>query len=186
MAPTDDMWLPNTASMVEFRRLRQEIASLMRLDECTIRPDTRLGAIVPAHRRHEILSHVLHRRRTVPYAVVPLPVRTTWCLRILELCLTIALGFMCLWQPMWLIFATVLFSVVVAKMIWDSESVAWPAGFETMHELALSQIHYCKQDADRGLWPREEVSAKVRWLIAYQMGERFCDVTEETRFVDLC
>ncbi len=87
---------------------------------------------------------------------------------------------------MWLIIATVLVSVIVAKMIWDSESVAWPACFETMHELALSQIHYCKQDADRGLWLCEEISAKVRWLIAYQLGERFCDVTEETRFVDLC
>lgn len=187
MTHPDDMWLPNTASMVEYRRLRHEIARLMKMDECTIRPETRLGAIVPAHRRAEILSHVLHHHRlAVPNEAIPLPERATWFLRTIDLCLTIALGCVCLWQPIWLIVATVLFSIVIAKMIWDSESVAWPACFETMHELALSQIHYCKHDAERGLWPREEISAKVRWLVAYQIGERFCDVTEETQFVGLC
>jgi hypothetical protein len=54
-----------------------------------------------------------------------------------------------------------------------------------MRELAISQTHYSKVDAARGLWPRAEISAKVRWIIANQLGERFEEITEQTRFVDL-
>lgn len=178
----DDLWLPQTASMVKFRELRQRIALKMDIDESTIRPETRLAAIVPPYRRAEILSLITRPDFRSDAAVKPgkLP---PW---IGEITATTVVTLLCWWQP-WFLALLLLPITILFSSLWRGQpSTIWPSCLETMHELALSQTHYNKEDAEKGLWPREEISAKVRWTIANSMDVGFDEITEETTILELC
>ncbi len=177
----DDLWLPQTASMIKFRQIRSRIAKLLEIDESRILPQTRLAAIVPPYRRREILMAIARPERPQR----PQTKSRVWVL-LTEIVVSTILSLLFLFQPWFLVLLTLPLSVFVANLCRRSQSTVWPSCLETMQELAISQTHYSKSDAARGLWPREEISAKVRWIIANQLGERFDEITEETNFADLC
>ncbi len=180
--PGDDLWLPQTASMIRFREIRSMIARKLKIDESTIRPETRLAAIVPPNRRNEILGLINGRDRgqgpSIKTKKLPL-----WFAEIIA---STALSLLFLFQPWFLVLLTLPISILIANTWRSSYSTRWPSCLETMHELAISQTHYNKADAAKGLWPREEISAKVRWIIANQLGEPFDEITEQTNLLDLC
>ncbi len=182
MLAGDDLWLPQTASMIKFRELRRQLARALEIDEGTIRPETRLAAIVPPHRRGEILSSLARPNHWTAAARKPnrLPAWT------IEMLATALLSLLCLFQP-WLLAVLMLpITILIANLWRGPQSTIWPSCFETMQELAISQTHYNQEDAAAGLWPRAEISAKVRWIIAYQLGVGFDEVTEDTSILDLC
>lgn len=177
----DDLWLPRAASMIKFREIREKIADVLNIDESAIRPETRLAAIVPPGRRNEVIH--LITESDVPSWSRVYPIRSPgW---VVELVASTLLSVLCLFQPWFLVILTLPLTVLIANLFRRSSSSYWPHCFETMHELAISQTHYNKDDAARGLWPHEEISAKVRWIVARQLGYRFEEITEETDFLDL-
>jgi hypothetical protein len=203
MLAGDDLWLPQTASMIKFRELRCQLSQALAIDESTIGPQTRLAAIVPPHRRSEILSLLTHPDRWAlgqrqaeaqhqpdalhqPEArgkLVKLRRLPAW---LIEIPATALLSLLCLFQPCFLAMLMLPVTILVANLWRGPRSTIWPNCFETMQQLAISQTHYNKEDAAAGLWPRDEISAKVRWIIAYQLGYRFDEITEETSLLELC
>ena len=149
------------------------------VDESQIRPHTRLAAIGPPYRRNEILVAIADPGRSKRPSKSRLPV---W---FAEIAISSLLSLLCLFQPWFLVLLTLPISVLIAGILRRPQSTLWPPCLETMEELAISQTHYTREDASRGLWPRAEISAKVRSIIASQLGERFDEITEATRFVDL-
>lgn len=176
----DDLWLPQTASTIKFQEIRSQIAGMLNVDQSQIRPRTRLAAIVPPYRRNEILMAIVN-----PGQKVRQPQKSRLPAWSAEILFSSVLSLLCLFQPWFLVLLTLPISVFIASAFRSPQSTFWPPCLETMQELAISQTHYSREDAARGLWPRSEISAKVRWIIANQVGDRFDDITEDTRIVDL-
>jgi len=171
--------------MLEYENLRRQIARFVQIDESAIRPDTRMGAIIPVERRDEWIGQ-LRARTNQPVQVPGLSRRSTRTVRWIEFGMLTALGLLFWWQPLWITIAMLIYAWISALIVSQNESVRWPTGYETMEELAISQVHYNAEDAAAGLWPREEIAAKVRWIVAAQSGARFSEITEDTNLYDLC
>ena len=182
-----DPWIPRTASMQEFMRIRRIIARAMNIDANLIQPKTPIGAIIPASQRDAVMKLInckkldnllrCHRAHQGSHH--------RWILGLGELTCGLILGAMCLVQPWVLVIMTIPITIIAGRIMGRTGSIHWPACLETMHDLALSQTRYSRADAKAGLWPRSEIAAKVRWIVAYQSGLRFEEVTEETSLVDL-
>lgn len=61
-----------------------------------------------------------------------------------------------------------------------------PSGCETVREAVLHLTPFRRQDSEAGLWPHEEIAAKVRLIVARATGMPFASVTEDTRLDSLC
>src|SRR5262249_6458769 len=61
-----------------------------------------------------------------------------------------------------------------------------PFGCETVQEAVVQLTPFTHADYQAGLWPREEIAAKVRWIVAEVTGVPFEKVTEQTRLNYIC
>jgi hypothetical protein len=60
-----------------------------------------------------------------------------------------------------------------------------PIGCETVQEAVLHLTPFRQEDYAAGLWPREDIAAKVRWMFCQAAGRSFETVTEKTVIADL-
>jgi len=74
---------------------------------------------------------------------------------------------------------------VLARRVTRPWAVQPPVACETVREATLHLTPFTREDYQAGLWPREEVAAKVRWIVSRAVGVPFESVTDETQFLDL-
>ena len=182
-----DPWLPRTASMQEFQRIRQIIASAVQVDPDLIQPHTPIGAIISACQRGGVMN-LINRKKAdnrLPQQPTPASLPRRWVWGLGELTFGLLLSAACIVQPWILVVVTIPVTIIATRIMGPAESVHWPDCLYTMHDLALSQTIYRQADAESGLWPRSEISAKVRWIVAYQSGLSLKEVTEDMSLLDL-
>jgi hypothetical protein len=75
---------------------------------------------------------------------------------------------------------------ILARKITRPLAIHPPIGCETMQEAALQLTPFRHEDYKAGLWPREDIAAKVRWVVSYSLRMPFEEVTEETSLANLC
>jgi len=96
--------------------------------------------------------------------------------------------------PAWLIVLTVkgwtaLFSlaelVLLSHKVTRPLAIHPPLGCETVHEAVLELTPFRHEDYQAGLWPPEEITAKVRQMVAEVAGVSFEEIRPETRLCEL-
>ena len=182
-----DPWLPKTASMQEFQRIRHLIASAMQVDPDLIQPHTPIGAIIPVSQRAGIMKLINCKKfnNLLPQQRAQGTVHRRWLWGLGEIAFGLLLGAACIVEPWILLIVTIPITIIATRIMGPAESVHWPDCLQTMHDLALSQTRYRQSDAEAGLWPRSEISAKVRWIVAYHSGLSLKEVTEDMSFLEL-
>ena len=64
-------------------------------------------------------------------------------------------------------------------------AVRTPDGCQTVREAVLQATPFRREDYQAGLWPRSDISAKVRLLFAEIAGVPFESVTEDSPLAEL-
>jgi len=83
--------------------------------------------------------------------------------------------FLCLFEFFW-----------IARRLTRAWAIVPPIGCETVQEAILCIASFHQIDFQAGLWPREDISAKVRWILAERLGIPFSEITDETKIADIC
>lgn len=140
----------------------------------------RLASIIPPYRRRRVWRHLRAAGFALPGLTLSGPV--------LIVVVTIILF------PAWLIILTVkgwmaLFSlaelVVLSHKVTRPLAIHPPIGCETVHEAVLELTPFRHEDYRAGLWPPEEIGAKVRLIVAEATGMPFATITPQTKLVDV-
>jgi hypothetical protein len=74
---------------------------------------------------------------------------------------------------------------LLARKVTRPLAIYPPIGCETVQEAVLHLTPFRQEDYKAGLWPREDIAAKVRWITARAAGLPFETVTNETRLLDI-
>jgi hypothetical protein len=163
-----------------FYRLRRDLVELLPIARPRIRPETRFVDIIPRRDRRRVWRELQSRGYRLPALQLP--------------------GYLILWGTLsvvirsaavaWL-FKNPLFAAVglpFAILTWFLArplAVRPSLGCETIREAVLHVTPFRRVDYEAGLWPRADISAKVRLIIACAAGVPFDRVREDTRFTDL-
>ena len=75
---------------------------------------------------------------------------------------------------------------LLARKVTRPLTIHPPIGCETMQEAALHLTPFRHEDYKAGLWPREDIAARVRWILARELHIPFEAITEKTSLADLC
>ena len=170
-----DPFQPRTAVTLEFERIRREISDITGRDPWHIEPGTRLTKLLSKKGQTELIRRLRAGQRIRESQAKNLKLNK-------RLPFHLIVGVLCFINA-WFLILVVLF-VIGSLLTWSAKNnLPWKC--RTVYELALHEVKFSKEDVTLGLWPREEISAKVRWIIALNTGYPFDEITEDTLFVDL-
>lgn len=168
------------ATTLKFLEVRQTLVGMLPSSHVRIRPDSQLDEIVPREARKQVWHAMRARWPELPRLVVPDRVARSSVYQLYaKAVLTIVMthNILMLWTL-----------IPFAWLIWLMTrpfAIEFPASCETMREAVLRVTHFTQTDFEAGLWPEEELSAKVRMIVADAVGRPFREVTEDSRLIDL-
>jgi hypothetical protein len=162
-----------------FARLRAILVS-MGLPRSSIRPDAELESLVPLEMRREIWSQIQSEDSRIPG--LDISKKTFWVLALFVLVSMIALV-VCLRTP------NALFVIIplgfIAREVSRPWAVHFPSGIRTMGELKLFVTRF-EEHRDSGYrWTRNEISFKVRMIVADAFGVPLDEARPETTLAEL-
>ena len=164
-----------------FYRLRRELLEMVPVARERIRPSARIEDVIPRHLRRRVWQQLLKRGYKLP------PLGLSGGAVLLSFLATVARSAAFAW-----LFNNAIFALVALPFIaltwWITRPLAIhpPTGCQTVREAVLLATPFRKVDYDAGLWPRADISAKVRAIFAHQLGLPFDEVREDSRILDLC
>jgi hypothetical protein len=164
-----------------FHELRWQLGQILHQSPEEISPSHLLVNLVPPQDRRRIWEELRQSGVELPALQLGNPVLLMMALVILIPVFVLAmvrktpLVFLCLIELIW-----------IARKLTRPWAISPPIGCETVQEAALCITSFRQNDFRAGLWPREDISAKVRWILAQRLGIPFQEIADETKIADLC
>jgi hypothetical protein len=163
-----------------FYRFRRDLLELAMVSRDKIRPDARLDELIPATLRRNVWRELASRGYRLPGLELPFTVIG------FNLVSAAARSALLAWLFNWPVVALMFFPFVFTSWLVSRPfAVRVPRCCETVREAVLQATPFRRVDYDAGLWPRSELSAKIRLLLAEIAGVPFDDVREDTSLVEL-
>lgn len=163
-----------------FYRFRRELLEMVPVARERLRPSARIEDVIPRPVRRRVWQQLRKRGYKLP------PLEFSGSAILLSFLAIVARSAAFAW-----IFNNAVFALAalpfVALTWWTTRPLAIhpPTGCQTLREAVLLATPFRKVDYDAGMWPRADISAKVRAIIALQLAIPFDQVREESRWVDL-
>lgn len=146
----------------------------------TLSLDDRFETIVPLHQRR----HVWRELQAAGWKLPELQ-RPTWVVLLCALVIWCLVAVLVLALRTWTALLTLIDLSWAARIVTRSLAVKPPIACETVHEAVLRLNPFRREDYQAGLWPRQELAAKVRLIISEATGIPFAEIHEDTKLADL-
>jgi hypothetical protein len=156
-----------------FAHLRAGLMSSLGAARHEVRPSTPLKYLIPIESRIGVWRHLRQQGLRVPALVcAPQPRRLPWSEVIVGL-------------EDWSLVPAVLLLLGLIERNEASEAVHFPLGLQTVGELVLCMTSV-REHRDSGYrWTHEEISTRVRMIIAEAFGLTLAEVKPESTFAEL-
>lgn len=182
MSP-NDLPEPNSDSKINqtFPHLRESLIYLVPATPDQITPPRPFAVLIPPQDRRRVWQDLRAAGYDLPELHLPASVGLLVAILVL---LPVALAAFALKN--W----TVLLSLgelgLLARRITRPWATQPPIGCETVQEAVILLTPFTRADYQAGLWPQEEIAAKVRRIVAQATGVPFAEITDQTRLDDIC
>ena len=163
-----------------FDWLREALARFLGVHQSSIRPDTDLASLIPVSERRRLWRQL--REEGLARQDLVLSARTASLLFFFVLLLT---GALAIWLKTW--FALMLLWPIGTLCYWISRPRAthFPIDIRTAGELAVFLTHFGAHHDAGYRWTAEEISVKVRMIVADWVGLPLDEVRRETVLTDI-
>ena len=164
-----------------FHELRLKLGQILNKSPEDISPSQLLVTLIPPQDRRKVWKELQESREILPDLRLANPVIFATALIILLPVTVLAmlsknrLLFLCLFEFFW-----------IARKLTRTWAIYPPIGCETVQEAVLATTEFHQEDFRAGLWPREDIAAKVRWIFSERSGIPFRDICDEAKIADLC
>jgi hypothetical protein len=165
----------------EFRDLRLKLGQILNKSPEDISPSHLLVTLIPADDRRRVWEQLRESGVVLPDLRLANPVIFVIALIVLLPVTVLAilsknrLLFLCLFEFFW-----------IAGKLTRTWAIFPPIGCETVQEAVLCTTSFHQSDFRAGLWPRQDIAAKVRWIFSERLGIPFGDITDESKIADFC
>lgn len=164
-----------------YYELRWRLAGIIHKRPEDITPSKLLVALIPVQERRRAWKELRQAGLDLPELRLSNPVFFVIALMIL-----LPVTVLAYLQRSWLVFLGLLELTWITRKLTRPWALYPPAGCETVLEAVLCTTSFHADDFRAGLWPREEIAAKVRSIFAQHLGVSYQSITDETRITDIC
>jgi hypothetical protein len=163
-----------------FRQLQEKLLEILPARPEEITPAARFDTLIPPEDRR----HTWHQLHEAGFDLPPLMLSS----RVFLAAAFIVLAPVALLAHFfsWSFVFSVAELGLLAHKVTRPLAIHPPIGCETMQEAALQLTPFRQEDYKAGLWPREDIAAKVQLIVARELGIQFEAITAETSLANLC
>lgn len=163
------------------RKLQGLLAEILDVPSDRIALSQRLSSLIPKEERRRVWAELRQAGVALPALELSGGVFSVAALVVLSPVLLIALVL-----KTWLAFLSNLELGVLARKVTRPWAIHPPCGCETVYEALLEVTPVTHEDYKSGRWPRQEIAAKVRQVLARALNIPFEKITDQTRLIDIC
>ena len=164
-----------------FQELCWQLGQILNMSPEDVSASSLFVTLIPPNERRRIWEELRQSGVALPELRLANPVLFLTALTIL-LPVTVwailsknGLAFLCLLELFW-----------IAGKLTRPWAIFPPIGCETVQEAVLANTPFHQKDYHAGLWPPEDIAAKVRWIFSERLGIPFRDITDDTKIANLC
>ena len=169
-----------TRTQMTFRQFQRAWNQIAPLPYREISLDDRMDAIVLWNQRR----HVWNELRNAGWDLPELQ-RPKWMVLLLTLTVSSIAGMLAWSVHLWSALVAMVDLSWTAHKFTRPLAVFPPIACETVREAVLRSTPFRHEDCQAGLWPREDIAAKVRLILSESTGVPFAEIREDTRLTDL-
>jgi hypothetical protein len=163
-----------------FREFKQALERIVPSAGPEISPNDRLDAIVAKEQRQRVWQELRAAGWELPELV-----RSAGVVFLAALLISAAVAFVALFLRTWSALLVLLDWSWLARKLTQPLAVHPPVACETVREAVLHLTPFRREDYQAGLWPREELAAKVRLIISKAAGVPFAQIRDDSKLCDL-
>jgi hypothetical protein len=173
----DDLYT-NTKIGETIARFRHHLGVSLYQGTINVHATARIESIIPKPERRRVWQELKHRGWRLPDLELPGPMRLPFLFAFLTAILSIL-------THVWTLLITLVEGTYWYWKLTRPLAVHAPRGYETVEQLALQTTKFGIDDYRRGLWPREVLAAKIRSILAVQVGVPFDEIKNDTKLDEL-
>lgn len=168
-----------TSTQRTFREFKHALQQVAPADH-EVSLDDRLDVIIPSRQRRRVWQQLRADGWELPELRLP-----AWVVLLSALVVSLIVALLVLSSRIWSALATLVDLSWGAKKLTRPWAVHPPIACETVREAVLRLTPFRREDYLAGLWPREDMAAKVRLIIAEVAEVPFAEIRGDTRLFDL-
>jgi hypothetical protein len=163
-----------------FGRFRAGLVGSLGLTRQEVRPGTLLETLLPARRRREVWQRLRQQGLQMPALELSPQERAQYTVGVLKAAVSFAL-----WLQSWPALLAVFPLGLLAYGMSRRRAVQFPLGLKTVRELVLYLTCFREHTGSGYRWTRNEISTKVRLLLAECLGRSLEEIRPESTLAEL-
>jgi hypothetical protein len=162
------------------RELRLKLADILGTSPEEITPSQFLVALIPSQVRRRVWRQLQEEGVGLPDLRLSQPVVVAAAIAVL-----IPLTVLAAVRKSWLVYLGLFELGWLARKLTRPWAIYPPNGCETVLEAVLHVTPFRGDDYRAGLWSRDDIATKVRWIFSKQLGIPFAAIKDDTPIADI-
>lgn len=173
--------MPESKVDQAYRKLQYLLAEMLGISPADVSRSGRFAALIPREERRRVWRELQEAGLPLPDLELSGP-----AFLFAAAMLLLPVGLLALLFRTWSVFLGLGNAYRLARKATRPWAIHPAHGCETIQEAVLYITPFKPEDYRAGLWPPEDIAAKVRQVIASTLGIPFDRITNEIRFIDIC